>query len=152
MIHDARRAAHHLSHDKREHDEIGESDLFDERQQLSGGPSVAAAILSSGVFDASFGEDLKLYYQGTGDSTPRILIDRYQGRDVPLMLWGAQYDPPAVQAGVAELFAKLCRRRGDCPPYERLAGANHVSHVLSIGSADAAATAALLRFYHTAVN
>jgi len=70
---------------------------------------------------------------------------------VPLMLWSAEYDPPAVQAGVAELFAKLCRSRG-CPTYERLAGANHGSHVLSLGSTDTAAVGALFRFYHTQVN
>jgi hypothetical protein len=71
---------------------------------------------------------------------------------VPLMLWSAEYDPPVVQAGVEELFAKLCRSPGGCPTYERLAGANHVSHVLSLGSTDTAAAATLFRFYHTNVN
>jgi triacylglycerol lipase len=109
--------------------------LFDEQSQLADGPGVAAAGLSSGVFDAGFG----------------ALVDSYTGKEVPLLLWSGEFDPPAVQAGVAELFATLCRR-GHCPSYERLAGANHVSHVLSIGTADAAAAGVLFRFYHTFVN
>ena len=126
--------------------------LFDERQQLSDGLGISAAILSSGIFDASFGEDLNHYFEDAASATPLALIGHYSGDQVPLMLWSAQYDPPAVQAGMAELFAKLCRKHGECPVYEQLAGANHVSPVLSIGSVDTAASGALIRFYHAAVN
>ena len=126
--------------------------LFDERAQRPDGLGVAAAVLSSGVFDAAFGDDLSRYFEGAASSTPLALVDDYAGEQVPLMLWSAEYDPPVVQAGVAELFAKLCRSPGGCPTYERLAGANHVSHVLSLGSTDTAAAGTLFRFYHTNVN
>jgi triacylglycerol lipase len=126
--------------------------LLDERAQRPDGPGVAAALLSSGVFDGAFGDDLRHYFDGATDRTPLALADRYAGRFVPLMLWSAEYDPSTVQAGVAELFAKLCRTHAGCPTYERLAGANHVSHVLSLGSADTAAAGTLFRFYHTKVN
>jgi len=126
--------------------------LFDQRTQRPDGLGVAAAILSSGVFDAAFGDDLSHYFDGAESSMPLALVDHYDGERVPLMLWSAEYDPSVVQAGVAELFAKLCRSRGGCPTYERLAGANHASHVLSLGSADTAAAETLFRFYHTKVN
>jgi triacylglycerol lipase len=126
--------------------------LFDQRAQRPEGLGMAAAILSSGVFDAAFGDDLRHYFDGAATSMPLALVDHYTGEQVPLMLWSAEYDPPVVQAGVAELFAKLCRSRGSCPSYERLAGANHVSHVLSLGSTDTAAAGTLFRFYHTKVN
>jgi triacylglycerol lipase len=126
--------------------------LFDQRAQRPEGLGVASAILSSGVFDAAFGDDLNHYFDGAASSTPLALVEHYTGEQVPLMLWSAEYDPPAVQAGVAELFAKLCRSPRGCPTYERLAGANHVSHVLSLGSTDTAAASTLFRFYHTKVN
>ncbi|HEX7237943.1 MAG TPA: alpha/beta hydrolase [Gammaproteobacteria bacterium] len=126
--------------------------LFDQRAQRPDGLGMAAAILSSGVFDGAFGDDLRHYFDGAASSVPLALVDRYTGKQVPLMLWSAEYDPPLVQAGVAELFAKLCRSPVGCPTYERLAGANHVSHVLSLGSSDTAAAATLFRFYHTKVN
>ena len=126
--------------------------LFDERAQRPDGLGVAAAVLSSGVFDAAFGDDLSRYFEGAASSTPLALVDDYAGEQVPLMLWSAEYDPPVVQAGVAELFAKLCRSPAGCPTYERLPGANHVSHVLSLGSTDTAAAGTLFRFYHTKVN
>ena len=126
--------------------------LFDQRAQRPDGLGAAAAILSSGVFDGAFGDDLSHYFEGAAGSMPVALVDHYAGEQVPLMLWSAEYDPPVVQAGVAELFAKLCRSRAGCPTYERLAGANHVSHVLSLGSTDTAAAGTLFRFYHTKVN
>jgi triacylglycerol lipase len=126
--------------------------LFDQRAQRPDGLGVAAAILSSGVFDAAFGDDLTHYFEGAESAMPLALVDHYGGKQVPLMLWSAEYDPPVVQAGVAELFAKLCRSSAGCPTYERLAGANHVSPVLSLGSPDTAAAETLFRFYHTKVN
>jgi triacylglycerol lipase len=126
--------------------------LFDQRAQRPDGLGVAAALLSSGVFDGAFGDDLRHYFDDAASSMPLALVDHYAGEQVPLMLWSAEYDPPVVQAGVAELFATLCRSQAGCPTYERLAGANHVSHVLSLGSTDMAAAETLFRFYHTKVN
>jgi hypothetical protein len=126
--------------------------LFDQRTQRPDGPGVAAAILSSGVFDAAFGDDLSHYFEGAASSMPLALVDHYAGKHVPLMLWSAEYDPPVVNAGVAELFAKLCRSPGGCPTYERRGGAKHVSHDHSLGSSVTAAAGTLFRFYHTNVN
>ncbi len=110
--------------------------LFDERAQLESGPGIAAAVLISGLF---------------GDTAPDLgrLVERYEGPRVPLALWSAGYDPGNVQAGIAEVYAAVCRKYQDCPWLEQLHGHNHISHVLSLGTADMSAANALVRFYHT---
>lgn len=110
--------------------------LFDESVQLESGPAIAAAVLVSGLF---------------GDPAPemRRLIERYEGPRVPLALWSAGYDRGDVQAGIAEVYAALCRKYQDCPWLEQLHGHNHISHVLSLGTADMSVSNALVRFYHT---
>jgi triacylglycerol lipase len=115
--------------------------LFHEPSQLPGGPGVNAAILSSGTF----GEN------GAGP-TPLGLVDSYAGKAVPILLWSGEYDVPAVETTVAELYAKLCRKYADCPMFVQLQGFNHVSHVLSIGSADTTVTDTIMRFYHSVID
>jgi len=117
--------------------------LFHEPSQLADGPGVTAAILSSGTFGES----------GDGSAqTPLALIDSYQGSAVPLLIWSAEYDVPSVETSVAELYAKLCRKYADCPMFVQLQGFNHVSHVLSIDSADTAVTDTIMRFYHSVID
>ena len=117
--------------------------LFHEPSQLPGGPGVKAAILSSGTF----GEN------GDGNGpTPLDLVDSYAGSAVPLLLWSGEYDVPAVETSVAALYAKLCKKYADCPMFVQLQGFNHVSHVLSIGSADATVTNTIMRFYHSVID
>jgi len=117
--------------------------LFHEPSQLPGGPGVTAAILSSGTFGEA----------GDGSvPTPLALVDGYRGRAVPLLLWSAEYDVPAVETSVAELYAKLCRKYAHCPMFAQLQGFNHVSHVLSIGSADTTVTNTIMRFYHSVID
>jgi hypothetical protein len=53
--------------------------------------------------------------------------------------------------GVAELYSKLCRKYRDCPMYAQFQGHNHVSHVMSIDSADTQVADALIRFYRSVV-
>jgi acetyl esterase/lipase len=107
--------------------------LFNEKSQPKTGPGVAAAILGSGLFA----------------SLPANLVDSYQGKAVPLLMWRAELDP--VESGVTELKDKLCRKYGKCPAFVELRGHNHVSTVMSIDSADTSVTDQLIRFYHTAV-
>jgi triacylglycerol lipase len=107
--------------------------LFNEKSQPETGPGVAAAVLGSGLFA----------------SLPSNLVDRYQGKAVPLLMWTAELDP--VESGVTELKDRLCRKYGKCPAFVELRGHNHVSTVMSIDSADTSVTDQLIRFYHTAV-
>jgi triacylglycerol lipase len=110
--------------------------LFDHEAQLASGPGIAVAFLTSGLF---------------GEAAPDLqrLIDRYEGPRVPLALWSAGLDVGSVQAGIAEVYAAICRKYQECPWFEQMHGHNHVSHILSLGTADTSAANALIRFYHT---
>lgn len=110
--------------------------LFNEALQMPSDPGVAAAILSSGRF---------------GALTPEIaeLVDDYAGARVPLALWSGEFDTPEITNGIAALHEQLCRKYDDCPTLEQLSGHNHVSHVMSLGTADTSAMNSLIRFYHT---
>lgn len=125
--------------------------LFHEASQLEEGPGVKAAILSSGGFggggEAYYGADSSLWEQ----RTPLGLVEAYEGEPVPIYLWSAEYDPANIETGVAEMYARLCRKYADCPLYTQWQGYNHVSHVMSIDTADTAITDALIRFYHDVI-
>jgi len=116
--------------------------LFHEPSQLPDGPGISAAILSSG----SFGED------ADRAPTPLALLDSYAGHAVPILLWSAEYDVPAVETSVAELYAKLCRKYADCPMFVQLQGHNRLSPVLSIDTADTGVTDTIMRFYHRVID
>jgi acetyl esterase/lipase len=110
--------------------------LFNEAWQLPEGPGVAAAVLSSGQF-------------ASDQSGIEQLVFDYKGERVPLALWKAEYDPPEITSGVADLHELLCRKYDGCPWYETITGHNHVSHLMSFGTDDEYAMYALIRFYHT---
>ena len=110
--------------------------LFNEDWQTESGPKVAAAILASGLF---------------GSLAPEIepLVFAYAGERVPLALWTAQYDTAEVADGIADLHEILCRKYEGCPWTDHLAGHNHVSHIMSLGTADTSVLNSFIRFYHT---
>jgi arylformamidase len=116
--------------------------LFHEPSQLPGGPGITAAILSSGAF----GEGADPAH------TPLGMVDGYAGPAVPILLWSAEYDLPAIETSVAELYAKLCRKYAGCPMFVQWQGHNHVSPVLSIDTADTAVTDSIMRFYHRVID
>jgi triacylglycerol lipase len=110
--------------------------LFNEEWQRESGHGVAAAILSSGLF---------------GGLVPEIepLLFDYTGDPVPLALWSAEYDVAEVAEGVADLHEILCRKYSGCPWYEQINGHNHVSQLMSLGTADTDVLNRFIRFYHT---
>lgn len=110
--------------------------LFNEDWQTESGPHVAAAILASGLF---------------GTLAPEIdqLVSDYEGEPVPLALWTAEYDTAKVAGGIADLREVLCRKYDGCPWAEQLFGHNHVSHIMSLGTADTSVMNSFIRFYHT---
>ena len=110
--------------------------LFNEQWQMKSGHGVAAAILSSGLF---------------GTLAPEIepLLFGYMGSPVPLALWSAEYDVEEVTAGIADLHELLCRKYDGCPWYEQINGHNHVSQLMSLGTADTDVMNRFIRFYHT---
>lgn len=112
--------------------------LFHSPSQLEGGPGVAGALLSSGAFAA---EESDTAYYGVDSAqcalrAPLGLVDRYAGPMVPMLLWSAELDPPFIERSVAALYAKLCDKLDGCPRFAQFQGHNHVSHVMSLNSAD----------------
>ena len=125
--------------------------LFHEASQLPEGPGVMAAILSScgcgGGSPAYYGDDAALREA----NSPLGLVDSYTGEQVPIYLWSAEYDPSFIETSVAQMYAKLCSKYADCPLYTQWQGYNHVSHVMSIDTADTTITNGMIRFYHDVI-
>ena len=124
--------------------------LFHEPTQLDGEPGVVGALLSSGGFGASNPTTMRGYF-GDDESTwqansPLGLVETYTGTPVPIFMWSAEYDPAGIETRVAQMYAKLCVKYEDCPRYTQYQGHNHVSHVMSINSADSAVGEAALDF------
>lgn len=112
--------------------------LFD--PLLEGDKQVSAAILASGTYRvagdripsnllAYFGSDASLY-------EPRSPITHVHRTNTSLLLTVCEFDPPFLAAPTFELAARLTNANGRPPPLRWLAGHNHVSNVLSIGTAD----------------
>jgi acetyl esterase len=125
--------------------------MFHEASQLPDGPGVRAAILSSGGLGAGtpdyYGNDAA----HRAARSPLGLVDSYEGEQIPVYLWSAEYDPSNIETSVAEMYAKLCRKYADCPMYTQWSGYNHVSHVMSIDSEDTTITNGIIRFYHSVI-
>jgi hypothetical protein len=125
--------------------------LFYAPAQLPEGPGITAAILASGAFDENTESHISSVYFGANGAAhlPLNLIDTYEGATVPIFLWSSSYDVPFIESGVAQMYAKLCRKYQACPTFRQLYGHNHASPIMSIDSADDSVTNALIMFYHS---
>jgi acetyl esterase/lipase len=112
--------------------------LFD--PSLEGTKPISAAILASGTYRiagdkiapnvaAYFGSDPSLY-------EARSPITHVRRSSASLLLTVCEFDPPHLASPTFELAAKLTAANGRPPQLHWLAGHNHVSNVLSIGTAD----------------
>ena len=95
-------------------------------------------------------EAQRVYYGGDAalraSRVPLGLVDSYDGPEIPVFLWSAEFDPANIEAPVAAMYAKLCGKYEDCPRFTQFQGHNHVSHVMSINSADDEVSRAVLEF------
>lgn len=126
--------------------------LFYEASQRAGGPGVAGALLSSGAFAAERG-DSEYYGADSAENrrrAPLALLQAYEGPLVPMFLWSAELDPPFIEQAVAAMYAGLCNKYDDCPRFTQFQGHNHVSHVMSLNSADDEVGRAVLDFLEAA--
>jgi len=112
--------------------------LFD--PVLKGGKPVSAVVLSSGVYrvapdrvppnvKAYFGSDPAQY----GARSPMTHVGAMK---VPFLLTVSEFDPPFLASPTFELAARLTSANGRSPQFRWLPGHNHVSQVMSIGTAD----------------
>jgi acetyl esterase/lipase len=127
--------------------------LFD--PSLKDAKPVAAAILASGTYRiggdkvppnvmAYFGSDPSLYQA-------RSPITHVQRTEIPLLLTVSEFDPPFLASPTFELAAKLTNANGCPPQLDWLAGHNHVSNVLCIGTEDDTAANLLAEFLKAAL-
>ena len=115
--------------------------LFDPQFQPAGGPGVAAGILMSGPYKlagelragmlAYFGGDPSTY----AARSPLTHAAKPGGAKVPLLLSVAEYDPGYLVIPTYELATALTQRDGKSPRFAYFAGHNHVSTVMSFGTA-----------------
>jgi acetyl esterase/lipase len=112
--------------------------LFD--PMLKGNKPVSAAVLSSGSYRVA-GDKIPpnvMAYFGSDPShyDARSPITHVHQTNVPLLLTVSEFDPPFLASPTFELAAKLTNANCRPPQLRWLAGHNHVSNVLSIGTAD----------------
>jgi dipeptidyl aminopeptidase/acylaminoacyl peptidase len=88
-----------------------------------GGDKIAPNVV------AYFGSDRSQY-------DARSPINHVDRTDVPFLLTVSEFDPPFLASPTFELAAKLTNENGRPPEVRWLAGHNHVSNVLSIGTPD----------------
>jgi triacylglycerol lipase len=115
--------------------------LFDPQFHTAGSAGVAAAILMSGPYKvegdlragmlAYFGDD-KVTYPAR---SPVALAAKAPASKLPMLLSVAEYDPVYLVTPTYELATVLSQRDGKTPHLAYFAGHNHVSTVMSFGTA-----------------
>jgi len=115
--------------------------IFDESlHPAKGDDGLKGAIIQSGIFDpfATQGPNIEAYYGKDHEAwAQRALFRKLRGRTPELFLIDAEYDPPQFKAQTEKLRDELCKlgARG-CPRHMELAGHNHLSEILHLGSSD----------------
>jgi triacylglycerol lipase len=112
--------------------------LFD--PVFKGAKPVAAVILSSGFYRLAGDElppNVKAYFgSDRSQYETRSPLTHVRRTELPLLLMVSELDPAFLAAPTFELAAKLTGENGRPPRLLWLAGHNHVSQVLSIGTPD----------------
>ncbi|MFL2553357.1 MAG: alpha/beta hydrolase [Candidatus Rariloculaceae bacterium] len=124
--------------------------LYHEASHFDDGPGVIGAMLSSASYRASDSEAQLAYYGEDVDvrasRVPLGLVDSYEGPEIPVFLWSAEFDVVGIEAPIGSMYAKLCAKYEDCPRFTQFQGHNHVSHIMSLNSADDEVGLAVMEF------
>jgi triacylglycerol lipase len=112
--------------------------LFD--PALEGDRPVAAVVLSSGTYRIAGNDqppNVKAYFgSDPAQYEVRSPLTHVRRTDVPILLTVAEFDPPRLASPTFELAARLTEENGRPAELRWLAGHNHVSNVMSIGTQD----------------
>lgn len=129
--------------------------LFDPQFHTAGSAGVAAAILMSGPYKiegdlragllAYFGDDKTTYPA----RSPLALAAKASASKLPMLLSVAEFDPVFLVTPTFELATVLAQRDGKTPHLAYFAGHNHVSTVMSFGTAQDDVGSALRGFIAT---
>jgi acetyl esterase/lipase len=123
--------------------------LFDTSFQPSGQPGVAAGILMSGPysFHGELRPNLKAYLGSDPAKYPERSPLTHVGKSrTPLLLSVAEYDPAFLAVPTYELARAVTLRDGKSPKVAYFADHNHVSTVMSFGTAQDDVGAAVREF------
>jgi acetyl esterase len=126
--------------------------LFDPDTMFEQDPDIAGAIMLSGAYQAE-----NVDYFGTDAATREtssafFMAEKYQGKDVPVFLLSAEYDPHAIESGTARLYDILCRTRDVCPRFAQARDHNHISINQHINSSDERYTGMMLEFIRDVID
>ena len=109
----------------------------------------AGAVLFSGPYTFDFAEPTKgeLAYFGEDKTRwPQMVVTGNVTRtDIPVLMTTAEWDDPHYFGPEAQLFAELIEKHGR-PRYRQSLGHNHVSQLLSVGTADTSVSREVLDF------
>lgn len=123
--------------------------LFNPALQPDGASHAVACVLMSGVYRVTENAmpNVKLYY-GSDAATyaERSPITHIAKTKVPLLLSVAEFDPAPLAAPTYDLASAATWSSGKSPQLAYFAGHNHVSTVMSLGSGQDDAGAALRAF------
>jgi acetyl esterase len=112
--------------------------LFDPSFQPAGEPGVVAGILMSGPysFQGELSRNLKAYFGNDPSRYAECSPLTHVGKSrTPLLLTVAEYDPAFLAVPTFELARAVTLRDGKSPKLAYFAGHNHVSTVMSFGTA-----------------
>jgi acetyl esterase/lipase len=115
--------------------------LYDPSFHPAGGPGVAAGILMSGPYkvEGELRAGMLAYFGGDQSTyparSPLTHASKKGGTAIPMLLSVAEYDPGFLAAPTYELALALTQRDGKSPHLAYFPGHNHVSTVMSFGTA-----------------
>lgn len=118
--------------------------------RLRSDPGVAGAILLSGLYGFTPLDDRDTAYYGPAEHYPeRWPRDAVVATELPLLVAGAEYDPPRFQREWIDLLAARLERHRVLPGAFFGAGHNHYSFASHIGGNDTRLSDAMLDFIHS---
>jgi len=106
------------------------------------------AILSSGVYDPSLGEDTYAVYYGDdrGSLRERSSIPGLCKTEIPLLMTSTEFDPPNIQSQTFELVSAMMHEHRKLPEYVLADGHNHYSVMYQFGTSMTWFSDRILRF------
>jgi triacylglycerol lipase len=102
---------------------------------------IAGAVLLSGIYDTlnTPANDFHRAYYGEERAMwgPASMQAGLINSEIPLLITVSELDPTDFQVAAARLAGEWGAAKGEFPPLHRLAGHNHLSPAVSLGSAEA---------------
>lgn len=126
--------------------------LFDTEMMFENDPDIAGAIMLSGAYQAANEDYFRSDAAKRETSSGFYMAEHYEGKDVPVFLLSAEYDPHAIESGTAQMYEILCRTREQCPRFAQARDHNHISINQHINSGDERYTSMMLEFIHQLID